>query len=185
MRETGESFVPASRIRNIPTGDTQLGFPSIRRSTEHVGTRPQGNLYRLDFFAVFVRNFHRNHPGFWLVRLFLPGTTCDARKKNRGIRNGSCGVMGDVTDCLDSRHLAPIDAPFTSLSVEATFPVTRLTRKELADVAKRRIPVVGKFRYIYRQKRSASIQLRSRRRKRVKNTTALIKTNPPQTRNQI
>jgi len=34
--------------------------------------------------------------------------------------------MGDVTDCLDSRHLAPIDAPFTSLSVlGATLPVTR------------------------------------------------------------
>jgi hypothetical protein len=126
LRETGESFVPASRVRDIPTGDTQLGFPSIRRSTEHVGTRPQGNLYRLDFFAVFVRNFHRNRAGFWLVRLFLPGTTCDARKKNRGIRNGSCGIMEHVTDRLDPRHLAPIDAPFTSPSVEATLPVTRL-----------------------------------------------------------
>ena len=92
MCETGESFVPASRIRNIPIGDTKLGFPSIRRSTEHVGT-PQGNLYRLDFFAVLVRNFHRNRPGFWLVRFFLPETKCDARKKNRGIRNGSCGTL--------------------------------------------------------------------------------------------
>ena len=50
----------------------------------------------MDFFTVFVCGFCRTNPSLWLVRVFLPWTAFDARKKKRGIRNGSGWVVWNV-----------------------------------------------------------------------------------------
>ena len=58
--------------------------------------------------TVFVCDFWRTDPSLWLVRFFLSWTAFDARKKNRGVRNGSGWVVWNVADYCGPRQLAYI-----------------------------------------------------------------------------